>query len=77
VRTSQFIPMGCQVMLEFHPVDYDDLIMVVAPVRGSSPSSALSATRLVVFRCASKRATGLTVCGKALLVRRNLTGLYV
>ena len=28
VRTSQRIPMGCQVMLEFHPAEYDDPIMV-------------------------------------------------
>jgi hypothetical protein len=34
--------MGCQVMLKFHPVEYDDPIMVVAPVRGFSPSSALT-----------------------------------
>jgi hypothetical protein len=74
---SQRIPMGCQVMLEFHPVEYDDPIMVVAPVRGFSPSSALSATRPVVFHCASKRATGLTVCGKTLWVHRKLIGLYV
>ena len=28
VRTSQRIPMGCHVMLEFHPAEYDDPIMV-------------------------------------------------
>ncbi|MEO5955110.1 MAG: PilZ domain-containing protein [Nitrospiraceae bacterium] len=28
VRTSQRIPMGCRVMLEFHPAEYDDPIMV-------------------------------------------------
>ena len=28
VRTSQRIPMGCQVMLEFHPAEYDDPIMI-------------------------------------------------
>ena len=28
VSTSQRIPMGCQVMLEFHPAEYDDPIMV-------------------------------------------------
>ena len=28
VRTNQRIPMGCQVMLEFHPAEYDDPIMV-------------------------------------------------
>ena len=28
VRTSQRIPMGCQVMLEFYPAEYDDPIMV-------------------------------------------------
>ena len=28
VRTDQRIPMGCQVMLEFHPAEYDDPIMV-------------------------------------------------
>jgi PilZ domain len=28
VRTSQRIPMGCQVMLQFHPAEYDDPIMV-------------------------------------------------
>ncbi|MEO8046499.1 MAG: PilZ domain-containing protein, partial [Nitrospirota bacterium] len=28
VRTSQRIPMGCQVMLEFQPAEYDDPIMV-------------------------------------------------
>jgi hypothetical protein len=28
VRTSQRIPMGCQVVLEFHPAEYDDPIMV-------------------------------------------------
>ena len=28
VRTSQRIPTGCQVMLEFHPAEYDDPIMV-------------------------------------------------
>jgi len=28
VRTSQRIPMGCRVMLEFHPAEYDEPIMV-------------------------------------------------
>ena len=28
VRTSQRIPMGCRVMLEFYPAEYDDPIMV-------------------------------------------------
>ena len=28
VRTGQRIPMGCQVMLEFHPAEYDDPIMI-------------------------------------------------
>ena len=28
VRTSQRIPMGCKVMLEFHPAEYDDPIMI-------------------------------------------------
>jgi PilZ domain len=28
VRTSQRIPMGCQVMLEFYPAEYDDPIMI-------------------------------------------------
>ena len=28
VCTSQRIPMGCQVMLEFHPAEYDDPIMI-------------------------------------------------
>jgi c-di-GMP-binding flagellar brake protein YcgR len=28
VRTTQRIPMGCQVMLEFYPAEYDDPIMV-------------------------------------------------
>ena len=28
VRTSQRIPMGCRVMLEFHPAEYDDPIMI-------------------------------------------------
>ena len=28
VRTSQRIPMGCRVILEFHPAEYDDPIMV-------------------------------------------------
>jgi PilZ domain len=28
VRTNQRIPMGCRVMLEFHPAEYDDPIMV-------------------------------------------------
>ena len=28
VRMSQRIPMGCRVMLEFHPAEYDDPIMV-------------------------------------------------
>jgi hypothetical protein len=28
VRTTQRIPMGCHVMLEFHPAEYDDPIMV-------------------------------------------------
>jgi len=28
VLTKQRIPLGCQVMLEFHPAEYDDPIMV-------------------------------------------------
>ena len=28
MRTSQRIPMGCQVMLEFHPAEHDDPIMI-------------------------------------------------
>ena len=28
MRTTQRIPMGCHVMLEFHPAEYDDPIMV-------------------------------------------------
>jgi hypothetical protein len=28
VHTSQCIPMGCRVMLEFHPAEYDEPIMV-------------------------------------------------
>jgi hypothetical protein len=28
VRTSQRIPMGCQVVLEFHPAEYDGPIMI-------------------------------------------------
>ncbi len=28
VRTSQRIPMGCRVVLEFHPAEYDEPIMV-------------------------------------------------
>jgi hypothetical protein len=28
VRTSQRIPMGCRVMLEFQPAEYDDPIMI-------------------------------------------------
>jgi hypothetical protein len=28
MRTNQRIPMGCRVMLEFHPTEYDDPIMV-------------------------------------------------
>ena len=28
VRTNQRIPMGCRVMLEFHPAEYDNPIMI-------------------------------------------------
>ena len=28
MRTSQRIPMGCKVMLEFHPPEYDDPIKI-------------------------------------------------
>ena len=32
LRTSQRLPMGCQVMLEFHPAEYDAPIMIDAAI---------------------------------------------